>query len=111
MSSETVTEGPLTRAMALSRHTALRDLRQAIESRPPESREDFGDMMQAAFREGGLDPRNMSDDMGYSFSSVYRWVDQRSAPHPSAWPTVASWITKRIGLMLDETATQTEGTA
>ncbi len=87
---------PLTRSMHDARMASLRSLSEALRTSPPSSREAFGDMMTAAFREGGLDVRNLADDMGYSISSTYRWIEGRSSPHPSQWRIVTQWVLGRI---------------
>jgi len=99
MTTDDMIPRPLTDAMASARRQALIDLARSLKDHPPADRERFGDMVQAAFREGGLDPRDLSGDMGYSFSSVHRWIALQSAPHSSQWPTVTTWIVNRIEAM------------
>jgi hypothetical protein len=56
------------------------------------TREEFRDMMTAAFECGGLELRNLSDGLGFSFSTVFRWQEGRSAPHQSLWPRIVEWV-------------------
>lgn len=65
------------------------------------TREQFTDLMKAAFVHCRLDARALSDDLGYSFSTVHRWVDGRTAPHPSLWPRVSGWIADGIRARID----------
>jgi hypothetical protein len=87
-----------------ARMTALRTLSASLRTAPPTGRDGFTDMMTAAFREGGLDVRNLADDMGYSISSTYRWIEGRSSPHPSQWSLVTDWVARRIDAILLEDA-------
>jgi hypothetical protein len=95
---------PLTRSMRDARMAALRTLSSSLRTAPPSERDGFTDMMTAAFREGGLDVRNLADDMGYSISSPYRWIEGRSWPHPSQWRLVTDWVVGRIDALLVEEA-------
>mgnify|MGYP001216093575 CR=1 FL=1 len=65
-------------------------------------RAEFSDLMNAAFGHCKLDPRQLSDDLGYNFSTVYRWIEGRTAPHPSLWPTITQWIAEAIKAKIDE---------
>ena len=65
------------------------------------SREQFTDMMKAAFLHCRLDARALSDDMGYNFSTVHRWIDGRTAPHPSLWPRITDWIKSALKGRID----------
>jgi hypothetical protein len=72
--------------------SALRRLHGMLESDGVKTRDQFRDMMVAAFTHGRLELRELSDDLGYSFSTVFRWLDGRSAPHASLWPRIVSWV-------------------
>lgn len=87
---------PLTDLMIRNETSALRRLHGILENDGVTSRDAFGDMMSAAFGHGGLELRALSDKLGFSFSSVFRWQEGRSAPHPSLWPTVTAWVMDRI---------------
>jgi hypothetical protein len=67
-----------------------------LEHDPIQDREQFSDLMKAAFGSASLDPRRMSNDLGFSASTVYRWVDGKSAPHPSLWPLVQGWLMQSL---------------
>jgi rhamnogalacturonyl hydrolase YesR len=71
---------------------ALRRLHGMLEHDRVNSREEFRDMMTAAFMHGRLELRGLSDDLGFSFSAVFRWLEGKSAPHPSLWPRVVEWV-------------------
>ena len=60
------------------------------------TREEFSNLVSAAFEHGQMNPRELADDLGFSASTVYRWVEGVSAPHPSLWPTVVTWILEGI---------------
>lgn len=95
---------PLTRSMHDARMEMLRTLAKTLRERPPSGREAFTDMMTAAFREGGLDVRELASDMGYSMSACYRWTEGVTAtvPHASQWGIVTDWVTRRIDAILTE---------
>lgn len=82
---------PYTHLMLSGELSILRCLHGMIENDAIETRDEFGDLMKAAFEHGRLDPRALADDLGYSISTVYRWIEARSAPHPSLWPRVVEW--------------------
>lgn len=83
---------PLTDLMVRTEINALRRLHGMLEHDGIKSREQFRDMMSAAFAHGGLELRALSNDIGFSFSAVFRWQEGQSAPHPSLWPKVVSWV-------------------
>ena len=63
----------------------------------------FSDLMKAVFgRSVGLDPRRLSDELGYSYSSVSRWITGRSAPHRVLWRQVTAWIESSLDAKRDE---------
>jgi transcriptional regulator with XRE-family HTH domain len=72
--------------------SALRRLHGMLEHDQLHSRAEFRDMMIAAFTHGRLELRELSDDLGFSFSTVFRWLEGRSAPHPSIWPRIVDWV-------------------
>lgn len=88
--------GPLTAMVKTTEIGILRRLHGMLEFDPIDSRERFGDMMKAAFDHCKLDARALSDDLGYTFSAVYRWIEGRTAPHPSLWPTVVAWVMRAL---------------
>lgn len=82
--------------IASSEVRRLRLLSGLIQSHPVKSREQFLDLVNAIFGVGILDPKAFANDMGYSISSVYRWIDGASAPHQSIWSKVEAWILDAI---------------
>jgi predicted transcriptional regulator len=72
--------------------SALRCLHGMLKRDKVNSREEFRDMMVAVFKHGRLELRDLADDLGFSFSTVFRWIEGRSAPHPSLWPCVVEWV-------------------
>ena len=88
--------GRFTKEMVAGEIRVLRRLHGMLENDPIETRGQFGDLMRAAFGLGRLDPRQLSDDLGYSISAVYRWVDGRTAPHSSLWPRIVIWVREAI---------------
>jgi len=90
-------------AMAVeSELNLLRRLHAMLETDDIASRAQFTDLMKAAFIHCHLDARLLSDDLGYSLSTVYRWIEGRSAPHTSLWPRIAVWIKDALKLKIDE---------
>jgi predicted DNA-binding transcriptional regulator AlpA len=87
---------PFTAMVVTSELGVLRRLHGMLEFDPIDSRERFGDLMKAAFNHCDLDARALSDDLGYSFSAVYRWIEGRTAPHQSLWPTIVAWIMRAL---------------
>ena len=79
----------------------LKQLHAMLEADPVVSREGFSDMMAVAFANGRLEARALSDDMGYNFSTVYRWIDGRTAPHRSQWPQVQAWVRDALEWHID----------
>ncbi len=51
----------------------------------------------------------LSDELGYSYSTVHRWIDGRTAPHPSVWPRVTQWIADAIKSRIEVNACETVG--
>lgn len=80
----------------------LRHLHGMLENDRIARREDFTDLMVAAFHHGKLEPRALADDLAHSISAVYRWIEGSSAPHPSLWPTIVQWIMSAIKKRIDE---------
>lgn len=93
---------PFTSMMLDSEISVLRRIHAMLEHDAVASRDEFADLMQAAFQRMRFDPRRLSDDLGYSISAVYRWIDGTSAPHPSLWPTVVQWIMTAIVTRIGE---------
>lgn len=90
------------RAMAVqSQVDLLTQIRSALDAAPLSSRDQFTDLMKAAFLHCRLDARALSDDMGYNFSTVHRWIDGRTAPHPSLWPRINDWIKSALEARID----------
>ena|ERR1041385_8852695 len=87
---------PFTMLVSEGELTVLRRLHGMLEGKPIEEREQFSDLMNAAFKWCSLEYAALADDLGYSPSSVYRWVEGTSAPHKSLWPSIVSWIMKAI---------------
>lgn len=91
-------------AMAVdSELSLLCRLHAMLESDSITSRAQFGDLMKVSFNNCHLDARKLSDDLGYSCSTVYRWIEGRTAPHPSLWPRVAGWISDELKARIDST--------
>lgn len=88
---------PFTALAAENELLLLKQLHSMLEADPVASREEFSDMMAVAFTNNRLNARALSDDMGYNFSTVYRWIDGRTAPHRSQWAQVQSWICEALG--------------
>jgi predicted DNA-binding transcriptional regulator AlpA len=87
---------PFTKLMSEKEISVLRQLHGMLENDPVETREQFTDLMKAAFQYGRLDAKLLSNELGYSPSTVYRWIDGLSAPHKSLWPTIVQWISHAI---------------
>lgn len=83
---------PFTRLMVSGEISSLRRLHGMLEHQEVNGRDLFTDMMKASFDHGRLDARALSDDLSYNFSSVHRWIDGKSAPHPSFWPNIVAWV-------------------
>ena len=91
---------PLTDLMIRNQINSLRRLHGILEMDGVKTRDEFHDMMAAAFGHGGLELRALSDDLGFSFSSVFRWQEGKSAPHPSIWPTVTNWVMAKLAVQV-----------
>ena len=87
---------PLTGLMVKTEVNALRRLHGMLEHDGVRTREQFRDMMVAAFTHGRLELRELADDLGYSFSTVFRWLEGRSAPHASLWPRIVMWVMEAL---------------
>jgi hypothetical protein len=87
---------PLTGLMVKTEINALRRLHGMLEHDGVRSREEFRDMMVAAFTHGRLELRELADDLGYAYSTVFRWLEGRSAPHSSLWPRIVAWIVSAL---------------
>jgi len=83
---------PFTALMVNSEVSVLRCLHGMLENDSVETREQFCDLMKATFEYGKLDPKELSNDLGYSLSTVYRWIEGRTAPHRCLWPKIIEWI-------------------
>ncbi len=94
---------PFTSMMVNSEVSVLRRMHAMLEHDPITDREEFGDLMKAAFQHGRFDPRKLADDLGYSLSAIYRWIDGSSAPHSSLWPTIVGWVMGAIVARINET--------
>jgi predicted DNA-binding transcriptional regulator AlpA len=82
--------------------STLRRLHGMLENKDIEDREQFSDLMNAAFNSCGLEYTKLSDDLGYSRSAVYRWTEGDSAPHKSLWPKIVTWIMDSIEIKIEE---------
>ena len=82
----------------ITRHRldALRCLQDMLENDQLRDRAQFSNLMKAVFDAGYLNPRALSDDLGFSVSTVYRWAENRTAPHPAVWPLVQDWLLRKI---------------
>lgn len=79
----------------------LNRLHSMLEADPLVTREEFSDMMAVAFAYGRLNARALSDDMGYNFSTVYRWIEGRTAPHSSQWTQVQDWVCTALNDLIE----------
>lgn len=84
--------GSFTHLMVKGEASLMRRLHGMLEHGKVTTREQFKDLMRAAFVYGKLDPRRLSDDLGYSPSAIYRWIDGKTAPHQSLWQQIVDWI-------------------
>jgi len=91
-----VTAAPLTKLFRDTETSVLTTLHGMLDSQSIQTRDQFIDMMNAAFKYGGLNYRELADDLGYSPTSVYRWIQGKSAPHPSLFASAQNWIVKRV---------------
>jgi len=82
--------------MAQGEVSILRRLHGMLENKAIEDREQFSDLMNAAFKWCTLEYGLLANELGYSQSSVYRWVEGLTAPHKSLWPKIVTWIMKAI---------------
>ena len=94
---------PFTAMAVDSELNLLCRLHAMLESDAIVSRAQFGDLMKVAFDHCRLDARKLSDELGYSFSTVYRWIEGRTAPHPSLWPRITGWIADALKARIDST--------
>jgi len=92
---------PLTSFMVSNKLGLLEQLHGMLDNQTVRNRSQFTDTMQAAFTHGELSYRKLADDMGYSASSVHRWIDGRSAPHPSLWSGIVDWVKSEIEARLE----------
>jgi hypothetical protein len=97
-----------TRMMLSSDISVMTRMHDMLEHDGVEDRAAFSDMMAAAIKHGGLDPRALANDLGYSLSSVYRWIDGTSMPHPSGWSKVVDWVVTALATRIEELHDQNE---
>ncbi|MGN6363357.1 hypothetical protein [Asticcacaulis taihuensis] len=60
------------------------------------TREQMFDVLTASFKNRYLDAAKFAGDLGFSPSSVYRWLDGRGLPHRAVWPLVVTWIRREL---------------
>jgi predicted DNA-binding transcriptional regulator AlpA len=101
---------PFTTLAISGRMSVLRGIVSLLKEKPIDSREDFSDMMKAVFGYCIFDFRPLSDDLGFSMSSVYRWIDGKTAPHPAVWPTIVAWVVAMLERQIEESE-KTQGEA
>lgn len=89
-----------TKSLIFLKIRSLKGLLRGVAKRTFQTKDQFQDLMRAAFTFGGLSGQELADDMGYSVSSVSRWISGHNAPHPALWPQIISWITQKIGLQI-----------
>lgn len=87
---------PFTTALMLSEISVFRRLYNRLDKNPLVDRAEFSDLMAAMFERGRLDPKRAAEELGYSQSAVYRWIDGSTAPHVVAWPAIVEWIKARL---------------
>ena len=92
---------PFTELVAKGEMTVLRRLHGMLENKSIETKEQFTDLMSAAFKWCGLEYSALANDLGYSPTSVYRWVEGLSAPHKSLWPKIVDWIMKALEVRME----------
>lgn len=97
-----------TRMMLSSEISVMTRMHDMLEHDGVQDRAEFSDMMAAAMQSGRLDPRGLAGDLGYNLSSVYRWVDGSSAPHPSGWSKVVDWVVASLARRIEELHEQSE---
>jgi predicted DNA-binding transcriptional regulator AlpA len=91
---------PFTALLRKEEVSILRRLHGMLEHRTIENREQFSDLMNAAFKQCSLEYVSLADDLGYSRSAVYRWVEGVTAPHKTLWPKIVTWIMKSIEIKI-----------
>lgn len=90
-----------TDAVTFSEVKTLRLLHGILENSQPTNKTEFADLMKAAFENKRLDPRVMADDLGYSISSIYRWIEGKSAPHSCMWPKISEWVLDAFSIKIE----------
>lgn len=80
----------------MRRHDLLCALIDKIDREGIATRWQFSDLMRVAYKHGGLDIRAMSDELGFAHSTIYRWCEGQSAPHPTLWPTVVAYVRSKF---------------
>jgi hypothetical protein len=87
---------PYTPIIKEARLSALGQVGEMLKQHEITSVAEFHDLMAAVFVHGGMEMRRLSDDLGYSFSTVFRWAEGRTAPHQSLWPRITAWVQQEI---------------
>ena len=82
----------------ITRHRldVLQCLRDMLKNERLQNRAQFSNLMKAVFSNGYLNPRDLSNDMGFNVSTVYRWIENRTAPHLAVWPLIQDWLLQKI---------------
>lgn len=74
----------------------LKEFHGMLEFETVTTREQLFDVLQASFKNRYLDPTKFAGDLGFSPSSVYRWLDGRGLPHKAVWPLVVNWVIQEL---------------
>ncbi|WP_375230030.1 hypothetical protein [Roseobacter sp. S98] len=82
-----------TSAIWKTRESMMMQLDSILETSAVLSREEFTDIMQAAFDGCNLNVSRFAADMKVSPSTAHRWIAGASAPpHNAVWDKAADWI-------------------
>lgn len=85
-----------------ARNSMLRQLDAILASHVIETRDQFTEIMQAAFGPCGLSIKRFAGDMRVSQSTAHRWVSGVSAPHHErVWNDAADWLRTEIQRQCD----------
>ena len=72
-------------------------LKLGISASPSLRKSEFLDLLNAVFGMFiGLDPKKLSDELGFSYNMVTKWIARKTAPHPILWPRAISWVERSL---------------
>lgn len=99
-----MTDASRYRRLALAEHLSLlRRLVEMVRTAPPTGRTEYGDMMRVVAVDCRFDLRRLAEDVGVSYSTVHRWQEGVSAPHPMLFPTMFAWVVAALETRIRET--------